>query len=283
MTANKVLAAGLSLGLLGVASAGCGGVHSSIPVDQTAQDLAQAVCSKAYDCCTTDQLMMNMDLTGTDEADCEQKSAENFRNILQEVQYSVDQKLAVYQADKVDACLRTLRGSSCEDLNMTNHLSGVPNCDSFASPLVQVGGACDNDYECIDGWCKGPPEGMSGASACTAFASGDADCSDDKASRCASGFICDPNRNQCVHMGDTGEACTDLYECKSLVCSSQGSGSQMTCQPPAQPGPMCFYQSGCSAAGGRPGAGTIALLALFATIAVIRARRGRDGRTSVQR
>jgi hypothetical protein len=249
----------LGAAMVGVALAGCGGVHSSIPVDQTAKDLAEAVCSKAYGCCTTDQLMMNMDLTGSDEAECEQKSADNFRGILQEVQYSVDHNLARYQADKVDACLSTLRGSSCDELNMTNHLSGVPNCDGFTSPLVPVGGACDNDYQCIDGWCKAPPEGMSGASLCTAFASGDTSCADDKAARCASGFICDPGPDRCVHMGDVGDACDDIYQCKSLTCSSQGSGSQTTCQEPPPPQPMCFYQSGCDASGTRPGPGTIAL------------------------
>jgi uncharacterized protein (TIGR03382 family) len=39
---------------------------------------------------------------------------------------------------------------------------------------------------------------------------------------------------------------------------------------------MCFYESGCAAAGHRPGAGTIILLGLFAVVAMVRARRARS-------
>ncbi len=265
-------------GLLGVALAGCGEVHA-IQVDETATDLAEAVCSKAYDCCTTEQLMGNMDLTGMTEPECEQKTADNFRNILQGVQFSVDKKRSTYLSDKVDACRATLRASSCETLNMTNHLSGVPNCDSFAAPRVAVGGGCNNDYECVDSWCKPPAEQTGGDGTCTAFASGDTSCADDKQVHCASGWICDPDRDRCVHLGDTGEACVAAYDCKSGMCTSQGQGSDLMCAAPAAPGPMCFYQSGCSATDSRPGPVTIVLLTLFAAIAIVRARRGRDGRS----
>jgi hypothetical protein len=39
---------------------------------------------------------------------------------------------------------------------------------------------------------------------------------------------------------------------------------------------MCFYESGCAAAGGRPGPVTIVLLTLFSAIAIARARRARS-------
>lgn len=48
----------------------------------------------------------------------------------------------------------------------------------------------------------------------------------------------------------------------------------MTCAaattPPAA---MCFYQSGCSEAGGRPGPGTLVLFAGLAAVAFLRPRR----------
>jgi hypothetical protein len=53
----------------------------------------------------------------------------------------------------------------------------------------------------------------------------------------------------------------------------------MTCAAPASAAPaMCFYASGCSVAGGRPGAGTLLLFAGFAAVAFLRAGRARRRR-----
>src|SRR6185503_7279228 len=38
--------------------AGCGGVHG-IPIDETAKKIAETVCTKAWVCCTVDQLKSN--------------------------------------------------------------------------------------------------------------------------------------------------------------------------------------------------------------------------------
>jgi uncharacterized protein (TIGR03382 family) len=258
----------VSVAALGV---GCGGVHN-IPVEETASDLAAAICTKAYDCCSTEQLMKNMDLTGTTEAQCEDATADKFRNALQSIQFSVDRKRSAYEPDKVDACLRSLRGSDCATLNTTNHLSGVPDCDSFTTPRVALGGGCTYDFECVDSWCKQPPQGTLGDGTCTAFTTGETSCADSSQAHCAPGEYCHPGRDRCVHAGDEGADCGDAYDCKTGVCGGS-TGDVLTCQPPKAPGPMCFYESGCSAAGGRPGGGTIILLVLFAGVAIIRARR----------
>jgi hypothetical protein len=53
----------------------------------------------------------------------------------------------------------------------------------------------------------------------------------------------------------------------------------MTCQAATSPPPtQCFYQSGCSEAGGRPGPGTLLLFAVFAAVALARARRAQRSR-----
>jgi hypothetical protein len=243
--------------------AGCGQVHGSIPVDSTASDIAQTVCSSAYRCCTLAQLMSN-DAAGTsaataandctsDSAACEQacetKTAENFRNELSGVQSSVDRKRAVYEQTKVDACLSKLRSSTCETINVTNHLTGVPGCESFVTPLVPVGGNCTNDYECVDGWCKPPTGSDTGEGTCAALAQAGGSCTENK--NCAPGLSCylnssDPPVGVCL----------------------QGGGSSAT-------GEMCFYSSGCSIAGGRPGSRAALGLAVFALIALARGRRGR--------
>jgi len=87
--------------LLGAAAglaAGCGQVHS-IPIDQTATDIAQTVCTAAYRCCTLAQLVKN-DNAGADagagvdcttdstpcEQACEADTAASFRSQLSTVQ-----------------------------------------------------------------------------------------------------------------------------------------------------------------------------------------------------
>ncbi len=283
-------ASSLAVALL-VLSTACGQVHSTIPVDTTARDIAQSVCSSAYRCCTLAQLMNN-DAAGTsvatatqdctaDSAPCEQaceaRTAENFRNELSGVQRSVDQRRAVYEQAKVDACLAKIRSSSCETINVTNHLTGVPGCESFVTPLVAVGGGCTNDYECIDGWCRQPTPPETGDGTCAPLARVGEACA---AGNCAPGLACDPKGSDpaddvCVQAGDVGAVCSDAFECKSGACSSSG-GSGKTCAPTGgMSGGMCFYSSGCSIAGGRPGPGAALGLAALLGIAVARGRRRR--------
>src|SRR3954447_9899066 len=99
---------------------GCGEVHV-IPVDKTASDIGQTVCSAAYRCCTVAQLMAN-DAAGTDAGDCstdsaaceqacEAKTSDNFRTFLTDIQASVDRKRAFYERAKGDPCLQTIRSA----------------------------------------------------------------------------------------------------------------------------------------------------------------------------
>jgi hypothetical protein len=246
--------------VLGVALAGCGSVHG-IPVDQIANDIAVTVCPKAWSCCDATQLMGN-DTAGTSEPDCETKTANNYRQQLQQVQSSMDAGRARYEQSKVDACLQTIQQSTCQMLNTTNHLAGVPGCESFVTPLVDLGGVCGQDYECISGWCHDDH--------CERRAGADEACSKDIP--CDAGLVCDlglPDGQQiCVVPQANGASCTDLLQCQSTVCDD----ASMTCV--ANTAPMCFYSSGCAAAGGgRPSAAVIALFVAFAAVGLARARR----------
>jgi hypothetical protein len=278
---------GTAVGLLavwaGLSAGGCGGV-SGIPVDETATRIAAAVCPKAYMCCTADELGMNSE-AGTDVASCESMTKSNYVNILNTVQSSVDKKRATYLSSKLDTCLATIQSSDCATLNMTNHLAGVAGCDSFTTPLVMVGGACSQNYECIDGWCSVPQGSTNGEGVCAAFVANGQSCAAAGGPSCGPTSVCDPEGtlndstdDLCQPVSDINGTCSDDLQCKSLNCSSSG-GSGMTCQasttPPAA---MCFYQSGCSEAGGRPGPGTLLLFGIFAAVALARARRAQRSR-----
>jgi len=256
--------------ILTVAVLGCGGV-SGIPIEKTATDFAKEICTKAYDCCTMEQLANNM-AAGTTEAECETKTATNFRNQLQNMQSSENAGRSKYDQMKVDACLAALRAATCSKLTTITNLAGLPECDStFATPLVAAGGTCQNDFECIDSVCQVPSGG--GAGTCVAGVAVGGSCA--SGAHCAQDLFCDPRDGSnmtddtCVVEQENGGACADNFECKSRNCSSSG-GSGGTCQ--AQTQPVCFYGGGCSA-GGRPGAATLLLMGLFAALALFRARR----------
>ena len=258
----------VSLGLLSVL--GCGGVDA-IPIDKTAKDFADAICPKAYSCCTADQLSSN-DAAGMSEAECKTLTADNFTTLLQGLQNSQSAKRSKFEQTKVDACLQTIRTADCATLNMTNRLSGVPGCDTFATPLVAVGGRCDNDYECIDSYCKFPEDpDPPGPGVCTMGTIAGQPCTTNK---CAAGLTCDPLPlvddpidDICVAPAANGATCTDPYQCASGVCSSG--------QCVADTSAKCFYSSGCSVAGGAPGLVALMLFGGFATMAVARKRRTR--------
>ena len=134
--------------VLALALGGCGSV-SGIPIEKTATDFAKAICPKAYDCCTTETRMPNM-AAGTTEAECETLTAQDFRNSLQNMQASENAGRAKYDQEQVDACLEAIRAASCSELTMIRSLAGLPACNStFATPLVEIGGTCGQDYECM--------------------------------------------------------------------------------------------------------------------------------------
>ncbi len=267
--------------LLLAALAGCGAV-SGIPVDETAGRIANTVCPKAYMCCTADQLSSNS-AAGTDVPSCESATKQNYVNVLSAVQASVDQKRATYDSSKLDTCLATIQSSDCATLDTTNHIEGIKGCEAFTSPLVPIGGACSQDYECINGWCNVPAGSNNGQGTCTGFSGTGQSCAAGGGPSCGPNAVCDPlgttdsSDDVCEPVSDIGGACTDDVQCTSLTCSSSG-GSGMTCQAPATPPSMCFYQSGCSAAGGRPGPGTLVLFAVFVAVALARAGRTRRNR-----
>jgi len=261
--------------VLTVALLGCGSV-SGIPIEQTATDFAKAICPKAYDCCTMQQLMNNSS-AGMTEAECEMKTAQDFRNQLQQRQDAENGKRARYDQAQVDMCLAAIRAATCPDLTAIRSLKGLPACDStFATPLVAVGGKCKQDFECIDSVCQkdmGAAEGV-----CAVGAAAGASCA---TQHCAADLICDgrtandSSDDVCVAEQDNGAACNDGFDCKTRNCVADSATGAKTCQAPAS---QCFYGGGCSAAGGRPGLPALMVMGLFVAVAVFRGRRPRRPR-----
>jgi len=257
--------------VLALALGGCGEV-SGIPIEKTATDFAKAICPKAYDCCTAETRMPNMS-AGTTEAECETLTAQDFRNSLQNMQASENAGRAKYDQEQVDACLEAIRAATCPQLTMIRSLAGLPACNStFATPLVEIGGTCGQDYECKNSVCQKAPMAWEGV--CAVGAAASASCATD---HCAQNLICDgrgtdvETDNVCVAEQENGAACNTAFECKSRICAAAAGATAKTCNAPT--GPVCFYGGGCSAAGGAPGIAALLIMAAFVAMALFRSRR----------
>ncbi len=249
---------------------GCGKV-SGIPIDETATAFAQAICPKAYACCTAQQLMGNA-AAGASEPECEAKTTQSFQQQLQAMQDSENAGRAQYDQGKVDACLAAIRAATCADLTAIRSLSQLPACDvAFARPQVSAGGKCQQDYECIGGVCQRQAGSFDGI--CGAGAPAGASCA---TNRCASRLVCDGEATMdasdhvCVAAADNGAPCSDAAGCNSRYCANDPGTGSKTCQTPPQP--QCFYGGGCSTPGGRPAAGGLLLLLAMAASRRRRAR-----------
>jgi uncharacterized protein (TIGR03382 family) len=205
--------------------------------------LAQAICPRAYDCCMDKQLMGNAN-AGTDVASCESKTEAALTQQVAGIEASERLGRVNYDGLKVQACADYLTAATttCGDLDTTFHLAGVPACASFLEPKVAVGGACTNDFECIDAFCDttGVAAGADGA---------------------------------CRALGKAGDSCAQMGRCEpGLTCD--GTSSTCLTAPTGTPaGDMCFYSSACSFAGGDRGAGTLLGLGALALAALTRRRR----------
>jgi len=258
-------AAGVAVVAFAIAGAACDSSKPFGPkATPTAAEVAQTICSKAYLCCSATQLMSNQ-TAGTSQAECESKTAMSYQNEIVAVSASEEKGRAIYEPQRLMACLTTIRTSSCADLSTTNHVAGIPECATFATPLVTAGGACGHDWECVDGWCEHAPM-TSGDGSCRALVGEGQDCTID---HCAKGTSCSGATKTCVALHAVGATCASAATCASGVCD----GVTGTCGPPA--GGACFYSTGCHVGGGEPGAGVLALAAVAALLVLHRSRARR--------
>jgi MYXO-CTERM domain-containing protein len=246
-SSTRLRSADLVAALLALPLAACGGSvqpEPGVSPKDAPKLLAPAICFQAYRCCTMTALMGNAN-AGTSMDTCEMKTETALTNEVSAIEASERKGRVNYDGLKVQACLDYLKApdTTCDALDMTFHLSGVPACANFLEPKVAVGDACTNDFECVDGFCD--------ATGAAAGAEG-----------------------KCRALGKTGESCADMGRCEpdldcdatSMICVARAA------PPPGQPAAaMCFYSSACSVGGGAPGAG--AVLGIVALAAAVAARR----------
>lgn len=236
---------------------------SSDAVDPKARALADAICPKAYSCCESGELADN-DWAGQSVETCRSKTASGFDGEFARVRASEKKGRSRFLPARVDACIASITGASCDALNVTDHFSGVTGCGGFVEPLVPPGGQCSDEAECINGRCEIPDNKPVGI--CVALATSTQAClvSDD----CARNLLCHEATMTCFVPKPAGEVCALGRDCASFNCMTNNSGEKYCVAPPSD---QCFYASACSFGRARPGLMALALVGL--SLAFARRRR----------
>jgi hypothetical protein len=221
-----VLCSALSVAVLGVLIAACGGDDSSTTggghETSFGEELAIAACDKLFECCNAPDLVERVgNAPIVDYAGCHILYSALWRAgyepILRESEAAG--RLTVDRS-RFDGCIGAIRAQSCADFSAS---VGITGCEEAFVPKVEAGGACSIDIECTTGSCE-IPTGASEGSCVQApplaglnepCASGD---------DCESGLYC--TAAACAMKKADGGACSGNDECQSGVCvgDSQGPG-----------------------------------------------------------
>jgi hypothetical protein len=174
-----------------------------IPLQNMPTELARVSCAKIYECCTQAERMQNPFL-GSTEQDCAVTLAAFTTLIVPITQESITAGRVVYQGDVLASCLAQYSSLTCADAK-SGAPSLEPTCSNFLLPQVAWGGTCEQDFECINGYCEQPSSSTPG---------------------------------QCQAMKPDGAGCSADSECTSDNCDFNG-----TCQP--KPPPTATGSSFC--------------------------------------
>ena len=120
-------------------------------------------CDLVFRCCSDwDQFFAS---GGGTQEDCEQRTAFSFWLSVDGLDDSIDEGRLAYDGEALYRCHQSSRDFSCAEL----YAGGVPpHCgpeDPWFEPLVPIGGHCQRDADCIDGYCDNPTGGADGVCA----------------------------------------------------------------------------------------------------------------------
>lgn len=182
-------------GSSGAGGSSGGGGSGGIPLGMAPVAIANAVCAKAFECCSAADLMA-LAVIGQTEDQCRAFVA-TFLGIYQvDIQTSIAAMRAGYDGDALAECVAEHEERACDMLPAFAEIG----CPGAVIPLIPLGEACGAHHECIDSYC----EGASSASSAT---------------------------GTCVVKKADGEPCSDPFECEGGACST-GTGCGSTSGAP---------------------------------------------------
>jgi hypothetical protein len=146
--------------------------------------IAGAVCAKAFECCSAEELMA-LSIVGETEEQC-RSAVTTFVGLYQiDIQTSIAAMRAGYDGDALADCVAEHEARTCDMLPSFEEIG----CAAAVTPLIPLGDACGAHHECIDGYCEGASSASSASGTCA------------------------------VKKAD-GEACVDPFECEGGSCST---------------------------------------------------------------
>lgn len=177
-----------------------GGTSSSaegVPLQNLPLELGTATCGKVFECCSDEEIAANP-FFGEDESSCTIAIAAFASFLVPAIQDAEAGGRAEYDGAAFESCLAVLEGLSCAEARSGSaDVTSGQDCAEFLVPLVELGGECEQSFECIDGWCD-----MDAGSLCSPLKADGAECADDE--ECQSGY-CDPLDGCGAEPTDTGD------------------------------------------------------------------------------
>jgi hypothetical protein len=238
-------------------AAGCGGgggvgpgSGAPVPLAQSPGAWSQVICDQNFKCAS------KADIGGNNKQGCLTVDQMVWQTLATSVQTEQAKGRVSYDPAAMGACLATLAHESCAD--WTNGLTHDEWCSESFTPMVNLGGACQTDVECIGGHCDGadlsktpPVEGTCKPT----FAHGAACVSGDA---CVATDYCEGTAMMCVGKKAGGTACTSDEQCAYDHCNPDTN--------------LCSGYAGCAVAPGGPGSALASAIG-FALVAWAARRR----------
>ncbi len=223
----------------------CGGGAKKVELDELDEELADATCSKLYECCTAEEIGTVNIFFG--EFDDEESCVEEYDKlialfVLPSVRQSIEDGRLEYDPKAAGECLAEYRAVSCEEAAADTAPDGAGfACENIFVPLVADGGVCSQDLECIGGTCILPDFDAEEGECGTLPGDGEPclvnEMDDFSFGECAEGTTCIDDT--CVAPKEEGEACTRGSGCISGSCVDDA------CAPLKADGEDCFSSSEC--------------------------------------
>jgi hypothetical protein len=206
------------------------GGDEPVPLSELDDRLGATVCARMVECCTTQELMDEL-LGAENQAECEALYTGFVGQLLiPALEDSVANGRLLYDGTKLPECLDGLAALACPELRGAIH-GGLGNaCSSPFTGLVELGGTCAGDVDCISHFCDGDSVDLEGTitfGTCTQLPTDGQPCVDDT---CGPGLRCerDSQTGTCGPTFADGVACTYDDDCTSGDCVGP-SGSAGTC------------------------------------------------------
>jgi hypothetical protein len=163
-------------------------IPGTIPLQMAPALVAGVVCEKLYTCCQPSEGLRPVTMT---QPTCDALVGATLGVPVAQANTAIVAGRAMYDAEALADCLRRYTSQSCAEARESGGLQSAYRMCAFVKGLVAEGGVCQDQLECVDGYCLKPADAAPAAEgACAARKPDGADCreSDEcQGRRCASG------------------------------------------------------------------------------------------------